>query len=123
MTTYEFDVQYDKLKKVSPRFYNKDFNRRAIFNAVRNMDLSWFKETVQKVEANPHLRISIVQEVANYKATQRRIQETREIIQEYETHDKSKEAGLDNYLNSVGATSAVDAISKEAKRSNDQGEN
>lgn len=115
MTTYEFDVQYDKLKKVHPRFYNKDFNRRAIFNAVRNMEFSWFKEIVQNVEANPHLRISIVQEVANYKASQRRIQETREIIHEYETHDKSKEAGLDNYLKELGAENAVDAISKRPK--------
>ena len=121
MTNYEFDVEYDKLKKVHPRFYNKGDNRRVIFNAVQGMGLKWFKEVVQKVIANPTIKISIVQEVANYKAMQRRVQEARQIMYEDERRDPNAHTGLKDYLNGVGATSAVDAISKHPKVE-DQGE-
>ena len=121
MTIYEFDLQYDKLKKVHPRFYNKPVNRDAIFRAVQPMGLKWFKEVVQKVQANPTIKISIVQEVANYKAMQRRVQEARQIMYEDERRDPNAHTGLKDYLNGVGATSAVDAISKHPKVE-DQGE-
>lgn len=115
MTIYEFDYLYDKLIKAQPRIYKRDERKARVKRSVHDLTKAEFEEQVNKIVSKPETKDSIEQLVKNHKFMKRRIQETREIIHEYETHDKSKEAGLDNYLNSVGATSAVDAISKRPK--------
>ena len=115
MTTYEFDHVYGKLIKAQPRIYKKEERKERVKQLVMAMPRAEFEEQVRKIVSKPETKDSIEKLIKDARYSKREIQETRQTIHEYETHDKSKEAGLDNYLNSVGATSAVDAISKRPK--------
>jgi len=112
MTIYEFDVHYDKLIDHRPRYYNKTENRQAIFAAVKDMELLWFKQAVDKVVAHKEFHINIIQEAKQYRWFQRKHAETRHWLHEQENKSAESTMGLQDYLTSIGAKCPLDAIEK-----------
>lgn len=110
MTIYEFEVEYDKLIKLSPRFYNKAHHKAATFAAVRHMDQIWFKETVKKCVANPEVKINIVKEARSYRNLQWRVKETKQWLEEQAVKTPESVKGLQNFLQTLGVSTTAEAM-------------
>jgi inner membrane protein involved in colicin E2 resistance len=110
MTTYEFDVEYDKLRAFRPRYYNKDHHRQAIFAAVRFMDLNWFKEIVQITIKNPKLKINIAYEARAKRISDYKVKQTKLWLKEQALKTDHDVKGLNDYLTSIGAKDTTEAI-------------
>lgn len=109
---YEFEILYDRLIKAVPHIYKAYDKKKSVSMAVQAHDKKWFTDLVVEIEQNPKGKINIEERARIYRFAKFRIVETKQIIAECENRTPESTEGLQNFLNEVGAESAVEAISK-----------
>lgn len=120
MTNYEFEAQYQKLAEAYPEIYGKKFRKEIIAQCVRDLDLRWFSNLVNRLLLNPYLKFDFDEAARNERIAKSRIKATQDETQAIEAlKSKMTASGYEELLkkyNAKSLTEALDNFKKEEEK-------
>lgn len=116
MTKQDFALQMIRLKDNYPQHYGSESKAMLIYERVKDLDVFWFKKTVERILLSGEPRFNFEDAAKNERLHRRSLEFNKDLeLANERVKEQMTDEGFQKVLNQFNASSAWEAVLKSRK--------